>query len=1475
MVVGRWKKASVAGLLAMALFTSERPPVTAQEAPAPNRPESGRQLWAMVVGIERYEETLAFPRCRGAARDAASIAHWIIDTAGWGPDHVLLLTDRKPEDLGFANPDRRPEHRSPTKNALERAAREWLGSKAGPGNILVVFFAGHAVSLPSTSDDPPGRPPRDYLLPIDARESDLETTGWRLGEAIDGAAARGDASVVCLLDTSPLGRLRSPGIISRQNAHGAPGERMLEGVVRWPGVTAWLGATDKPSGETADGDGFLTRALIEGLGGRREPRNLLACLDRLRREPTLAGQGFRTAGGFGPDLALWPGHVRLARPKLEPLLQDGHTDRVTGVGFTSDGGRLFSSSMDSTVRIWRTSDAVLLRVLPAVTNGLWSLAVGADGGLLVAGGGKGDLLFYDLVRDSYKQLPGPFPHAGPANNVAVLPDGSRAVTLDLQGRCLLWDARASTVSLVARVTESGARLLAVATRPGGAAFALATPGEADHDVVRAFDSDGKLLRTQVAPGRVSALALSADGTQIVLGTEQGLVAGFDEGGKKNRPDLQLSGPVSHLSLLPMWLAAASGRSLRIVPHDGLGLGGELLLDEAIERVSFTADGRRVAAVGKFEGSVRVWEIAADGVPGRRLDLEDKVAAAGVSVGFSPRGDAVIVGNGDGRIRRWSIPEGKSEPMVSANLSRRVRHVAVASDGRALLQISAEDRSAGKALVWTFGEGRGARPILGSYYPAGGFVADSSLAMIDSRGDVCLIDRATLARQPIDFARPAAEGGKGRSRARFDSLAISPNGRQIVARSSAQALACVWTATDGQLVRTIRDIDAGMINAVSYSGDGRLLLTAGDDGLAKVWNLTRDKPIRIVGPTGPDALDRPSSVTAAIFSPVDPNLVVVGRRIVREKRTEGTIELWDATKSKPKPIDRLSGEVRALAFSSDGKFLAGGGDDLQIALFAMEDLGHRVPLGRGPNHFETINSLAFWPDGKLLVSASEDTTVRLWRNADRSLIGTFAGSPEGADWVFFTPDGMFDASPQGERRVTWRLEQERGGEGVIVKLEQLHEQRHVFNLADDVLTKLANNQPLEPAVPLPRAAPPQITLEPVTALNAKQRRVDLTIRLSEPEVTDLRLYHNDVAVQGGLKVSGRDATATVTLVSGANRIYALAGRQGSVDGRSNQLDLAYDGQTPGRTHVLALGVGKYKQQALRYAGKDAQSIAAFLGRRGIGGGTSTDEPIVLLDDAVSAESMERAFHDLLGRVRNRPEDTVVVFLAGHTEVRRELFCLLLPTAILPDGPTEVAVRGPVGDQARQHRTMLPTNDPSVMPYFMIHRNLSFLDALQRLVIIDACQAEAILDDPGVRARNRLSVRRLADKEAYKARTSYILATRRGERSTEPPELEHGLLTYILLHGMGESRLASPRDVPILEQYPTADLDHDGWIDTGELQQYVRLTVPSLVKRFPVYQPRGVARDDPKRPAQAGAPVTGDCVESRPFRLVEALSRTSGR
>ena len=104
-------------------------------------------------------------------------------------------------------------------------------------------------------------------------------------------------------------------------------------------------------------------------------------------------------------------------------------------------------------------------------------------------------------------------------------------------------------------------------------------------------------------------------------------------------------------------------------------------------------------------------------------------------------------------------------------------------------------------------------------------------------------------------------------------------------------------------------------------------------------------------------------------------------------------------------------------------------------------------------------------------------------------------------------------------------------------------------------------------------------------------------------------------------------------------------------------------------------------------------------------------------------------------------------------------------------------------------------------------------------------------PACRASVQRRIRSSAERDAHPARTSYILATRRGERAAEAEELEHGLLTYVLLRGMGEPGLRPLDDLPIFEQFPNADLDHDGWVQTGELRQYAEHDDPGPVSTLP--------------------------------------------
>ena len=373
--------------------------------------------------------------------------------------------------------------------------------------------------------------------------------------------------------------------------------------------------------------------------------------------------------------------------------------------------------------------------------------------------------------------------------------------------------------------------------------------------------------------------------------------------------------------------------------------------------------------------------------------------------------------------------------------------------------------------------------------------------------------------------------------------------------------------------------------------------------------------------------------------------------------------------KPRRLGQLEGEVHALVASPDGRSLAAGGDDKAVWLWSLTNLD-AAPRRLDPRHHERVNALAAFPNGKVFASGSDDTTVKFWDVAGRSLLGTFAALPASSEWVVFTPDpdGSFDSSPGAEREVAWL----RGGK--VMPLDQFYERFRVFRLADQLRQ---GERPAASVVLRSTTPPPSLAIDQVGG--DRHGHVELAVSLGAGDVSDLRLYHNGVPIRDDGDFVRVDPTnpkrrfVRVTLRKGTNRFHALAARgdRSSIDGRSNLVEIDYNGpDSPARLFVLALGVSQYKYRPLKYAADDARTVARSLSQQGVADDVSTENIIVLTDSDVNEESVAKAFVKI--REKARPEDTVVLFLAGHADVRpdrsgRERFTLLLPS--FPFTPSE--------------------------------------------------------------------------------------------------------------------------------------------------------------------------------------------------------------
>jgi WD40 repeat protein/serine/threonine protein kinase len=230
------------------------------------------------------------------------------------------------------------------------------------------------------------------------------------------------------------------------------------------------------------------------------------------------------------------------------------------------------------------------------------------------------------------------------------------------------------------------------------------------------------------------------------------------------------------------------------------------------------------------------------------------------------------------------------------------------------------------------------------------------------------------------------------------VTYSPDGRTLVSAGK-DAVIRFWDARTLRPQGELRS-DQDEVNEVVFSPDGKSLASAGDNRTVCVWDLASARRRAILRPEGCR-----DELSALAISP-DGKILAAGGK-------DGGIWSWDFASGKSMAVrDPGVGWILYLTFAPDGRFLAAANPSDRILLLDPATLQERAQLH---HPYAQMVSVAFSHDGKTLaVGGTEGGRILLWDLTTRKQkyeLSSYEGSTIRS--MSFSPDDTVLASVEDD------------------------------------------------------------------------------------------------------------------------------------------------------------------------------------------------------------------------------------------------------------------------------------------------------------------------------------------------------------------------------------------------------------------------------------------------------------------------------
>jgi len=892
-----------------------------------------------------------------------------------------------------------------------------------------------------------------------------------------------------------------------------------------------------------------------------------------------------------------------------------------------------------------------------------------------------------------------------------------------------------------------------------------------------------------ARGKLSALAVSPDGKRFVVGTQRKEVFVITMGSRQIERVLnEHEGSVMDLQFTPngkfIGVATGAGRGYFYNVETGKPVGSTGGHHGVVTGLAFSPDGNNVVTVST-DKTGRLWDVS--GKTKLIAELTGHTAPL-TGVAWRSDGKGFVTSAGDGTLRLWT------------------------GDGKFLKSLEGVDGSGIKAVAYT---------------PNGKSVVYT-----------------TVAANPTHSTRADAETGK--TQAQCDewehspgTVAVSLDGR-LVASGTFAGKINVWQSQTGKVVHQFHSRGTGLWSA-GWSPDGMAIAWT-DKNYGDLGNGGQTR-LHDYGP-----LERTWSLTDFQFGIPDDKFVrgainldgVTGERASQTKfafkRGDETIGTVDT-----EPFNNQY--FRSAALLPNEHVLLGLNNGA-IGRIGLKQVAGEPLTSEYYDHSSSVWAVAPSPGGQYFLSVSQDQTMKIWafKRPSAPLLSVFVA---GNEWVAWTPEGYYAASPGGERLVGWQVDNSED------KLPSFHPtiQFRSSLYRPDVIKLLLKEGSVEKALavasaalPKPKASVASVAdvLPPIVLItspdSAKFESKDATLDLKfaakavgKNPITGVRLLIDGRPYPGTEHAKTFDPprtgdvreTWTVKLSPGTHT-YAVVAETAASKGLSEGVEVTFGArgllrnpedakraeelQKPAM-YVLAIGVSAYADEKLKlnFAAKDAEAIAKAVEA----GGKAIYRKVeikVLTDKDATRKNILQGLTWM--RKQMTQNDVGVISFAGHGEKDADGTFYLLPVDV---DMTDLLSSAVPGDQIKKTLAGMPG---------------------KFVVLLDACHSGGI-DGEKRRAAGSLTDDLVRDLATDEYGVVVLCSSTGREFSLESAKIGHGYFTQAIIEGLnGKGPKTADGAVYLhhLDSYVT-----DRVKELSEGRQHPVTSKPSSVRSFPLAKP----------------------------------------